>query len=219
MTWNRNSLPFRKYEPKIDPAQFDWKRFLGNAPDQPFDPYIALGNWRWYWDFGAGILGDLMVHWLDAVNWVLDLGMPDKAVTLGANYATKGVWQTPDTIETILQYPDKQVQVHFAGTFVNQHEKAGTTFMGTDATLYADRGRYEIYPEPRRDAKIERFVPGSGEKGADFDIDGTKLHIANWLECVRSREKPVAPAEAGVVAADAAHFANKALREEKVMTR
>ncbi len=212
MSWNRNFIPFRKYVPNINPNQFDWKRFLGNAPDQPFDPYRALGNWRWFWDFGAGILGDLMVHWMDAVNWVLDLPAPSHAVTVGDQFATKGVWETPDTIQTLLQYPKQKLQVHFEGTFVNRHRKAGTTFMGTKGTLYVDRGRYELHPEPRSDFKPEVFSPGGGEKGADFDVDGTSLHIADWLDCIRTRRKPIAPAEAGVAAAAAAHIANAALR-------
>lgn len=211
MTWNRNFMPFRKWVPGINPADFDWKRFLGNAKDQPFDPYRAIGNWRWFWDFGAGILGDLMVHWLDAVNWILDLPMPSRAVTIGDNFATEGVWETPDTIQTILHYPGKKLQIHFEGTFVNQHEKAGVTFMGTEATLYADRGRYEVFPEPNRGVKPESFAPGKDARGADFDVDGTVLHIADWLECIRTRKKPVAPAEAGVLASDAAHLANAAL--------
>ena len=118
MSWNRNSTPFRKRTPKINPSEFDWKRFLGNAPPQPFDAYRAIGNWRWFWDFGAGILGDLMVHWLDAVNWILDLPSPSVAVTVGDQFATQGVWETPDTIQTIFRYPEKKLQVHFEGTFV-----------------------------------------------------------------------------------------------------
>ena len=211
MSWNRNSLPIRRGNPRLDPSQFDWKRFLGNAKEQPFDPYRAIGNWRWFWDFGAGILGDLMVHWLDAVNWILDLPLPERAVTVGDHFATARLWETPDTIQTLLRYPKQQLQIHFEGTFVNQHRRAGVTFMGTDGTLYADRGRFEFTPEPRRQAKPETFIPGKNEKGADFDVDGTILHMTNWFECIRSRKKPIAPAEAGVIAAGAAHIGNAAL--------
>lgn len=213
MSWNRNFLPFRgKGQRNINVSEFDWKRFLGNAPDQKFDPYKAIGSWRWFWDFGAGILGDLMVHWLDAVNWILKLGLPSNAVTIGDHFATQGVWETPDTIQTLMQYSKEKLQIHFEGTFVNQHEKAGVTFMGTEGSIYADRGRFELYPEPRSKFKTEQFIPGKNVKGADFDLDGTLLHIKNWVECIHTREKPIAPAEAGVMASDAAHIANKALK-------
>ena len=59
----------------VDPKQVDWKAFLGNAPDQPFDEY-RFRNWRWFWDFGGGIFTDLMVHFIDVAHWFLDLDHP-----------------------------------------------------------------------------------------------------------------------------------------------
>src|ERR1039457_6497504 len=49
--------------PKIDLADLDWKSFLGSAPDQPFSEQKYL-RWRWYWDFGGGMLTDLLTHWI-----------------------------------------------------------------------------------------------------------------------------------------------------------
>jgi len=90
-------------------------------------------------------------------------------------------------------------------------------FMGTDATLYLDRGRYEIIPE-RGKRKAEEWVLGSGKRGQDFydKPDGELLHLTNWVECVRTRKKPNAPAEAGVSAASAAHLGNLAYRSGQV---
>jgi predicted dehydrogenase len=64
LTWNRNTDRARKVPLNIDPRKVDWKAFLGTAPAQPFDEY-RFRNWRWFWDFGGGILTDLMVHWID----------------------------------------------------------------------------------------------------------------------------------------------------------
>jgi hypothetical protein len=87
-------------------------------------------------------------------------------------------------------------------------------FMGTEATLYIDRGRYEVIPERRSKLAASELVLGEGPRGSDFfnQPDGELLHLANWIECIRSRKKPNAPAEAGVSAASAAHLANIALR-------
>jgi hypothetical protein len=89
--------------------------------------------------------------------------------------------------------------------------------MGTDATLYVDRGRYEVHPERNR-GKAEEVVLGTGPRGKDFydKPDGELLHLTNWVECVRSRKRPNAPSEAGVSAASAAHLANEALRAGQV---
>jgi predicted dehydrogenase len=217
LTWNRNTDRVRKGPQGVDPKKVDWKAFLGNAPKQDFDEY-RFRNWRWFWDFGNGILTDLMVHFIDVVHWFLDVDHPLQATTIGGNYISKDIWETPDTIQTLLTYP-KDLQVYFEGTFVNARNGAMLEFMGSDATLYLDRGRYELHPE-RNKGKYEELVLGTGKRGADFydKPDGELLHLTNWIDCVRSRKTPKAPAEAGVSAASAAHLGNQAFRSGKVAT-
>jgi hypothetical protein len=90
--------------------------------------------------------------------------------------------------------------------------------MGSEATLYLDRGRYEVHPERNKKIAASEMILGSGPRGADFyDLPkGEVLHLANWLECVRTRKRPNCPAEVGVSAASAAHLANQALRSGEV---
>jgi predicted dehydrogenase len=219
LTWNRGGTTrFRRTPMGVDPRQVAWKDFLGGAPDQPFDEF-RFRNWRWFWDFGGGLLTDLMVHWIDVAHWLLDLDHPVRATAIGDHFASQGVWETPDTIQCILEYPNK-VQAHFEGTFSNATYGAMITFIGTDGTIYIDRGRYELTPEHGK-GKPESWILGSNpRKGADFydKPDGELLHLTNWVECVRSRQKPSTPAEAGVGAAAAAHLGNRAYRSGQVAT-
>jgi predicted dehydrogenase len=216
LTWNRNTDRVRRGPQNVDIKKLDWTGFLGNAPKQDFDAY-RFRNWRWFWDFGNGILTDLMVHWIDVVHWYFDLDHPVKAVTIGDNYTSRGIWQTPDTIQTLLVYPN-EMQVYFEGTFCNARNAAMLEFMGTNATLYLDRGRYEIHPEPRSKDKPEELVLGKGTRGRDFyeTPDGEFLHLQNWIDCIRSRRRPNSPAESGVSAASAAHLGNQAFRKNQV---
>jgi predicted dehydrogenase len=218
LTWNRNVDRVRRVPANLDPKKVDWKAFLGNAPDRPFDDYLLRGGWRWFWDFGGGLFTDLMVHWVDVAHWLLDLDHPLTATSVGSFVAAKGVWQTPDTVQTLLVYPG-DVQVYFEGTFSNARNGAMIELMGTDATLYVDRGRYEIHPE-RDKGGYEELVLGKGKRGRDFydKPDGEQLHLEDWLRSVRSRQKPSAPVEAGVKSAAAAHLANEALRSGQVAT-
>lgn len=214
-TWNRNANRFQRFKDAMDPAKVDWKRFLGTAKAQDFDAY-RFRQWRWFWDFGGGIFTDLMVHWIDVVHWFLDLDHPASAASVGDWFAAKDVWETPDTVQTLLRYPDKKVQVYFEGTFSNNRNGSMCEFMGTEGTIYLDRGRYELIPD-RGKTKPEpkSLILGKGEKGLDFydQPDGELLHLTNWIECVRDRSKKVAcPAEAGVSAASAAHLANQSVR-------
>jgi hypothetical protein len=93
-------------------------------------------------------------------------------------------------------------------------------FMGEDATLYLDRGRYEVHPERNKKVQPDELILSTNPpfRGADFydKPDGEMLHTLNWVECVRSRKTPNAPAEAGVSAASAAHLGNIAYRGSKV---
>jgi predicted dehydrogenase len=211
LTWNRNTDRVRRIPLNIDPKKVDWKAFLGNAPEQPFDEY-RFRNWRWFWDFGGGLFTDLMVHWIDVAHWFLKLDHPLRAVALGQHTVSKDVWETPDTVQTVLLYPD-EVQAHFEGTFSNAREGAHIVFMGTEASLYIDRGRYELLPE-RGKGKPEEMILGTGPKGRDFydKPDGERLHLLNWVEAMRARKQPSSPIEAGVSSASAAHLANQALR-------
>jgi len=213
LTWNRNAPRSARPNLNIDPKTVDWKRFLGTAKDQPFDEY-RFRQWRWFWDFGGGIFTDLMVHWIDVVHWYLDLDHPATAASIGDHFQAKDLWETPDTVQTVMQYPDKEVQAYFEGTFVSARNGAMCEFMGSEATLYIDRGRYEIHPERRSKLKASELILGEGPRGADFynQPDGELLHLANWIECIRSRKRPNCPAEAGVSSASAAHLANGSLR-------
>ncbi len=216
LTWNRNSPTTVKNKYGIDPRTVDWKQFLGDSKDQPFDEY-KFRHWRWHWDFGGGILTDLMVHYLDVVHMFLDVDHPATAATIGDHVTTEGIWETPDTIQTLLHYPERELQVYFEGTFSNARNGAMMEFMGTEATLYMDRGRYEIHPEKDK-GEYKELVLGSGKRGADFysTPDGGLLHLTHWIECVRNREKPNTPAEAGVSAASGAHLGNIAYRTGRV---
>ena len=212
MSWNRNADRVKRFPLGVDPKAVDWTAFLGTAKKQPYDEY-RFRNWRWFWDFGGGIFTDLMVHWIDVAHWVLDVDHPLKAVSLGEYVNAKDVWETPDTVQTVLAYPGN-VQMHFEGTFSNARNAARIEFLGTDATLYVDRGRYELIPEKNRKIEPQQMILGSGPIGADFydKPDGELLHLTNWIDCIRSRKKPASPAESGVSGAGAAHLANIALR-------
>ncbi|HVJ81311.1 MAG TPA: Gfo/Idh/MocA family oxidoreductase, partial [Planctomycetia bacterium] len=169
--------------------------------------------------FGGGLFTDLMVHWLDVVHWFCEVETPTLALSFGDWIHAKGHWETPDTVQTLLHYPgtDKRslLQVHYEGTFSNAHRAAMTTFMGSEATLYVDRGRFEFIPERGKTGAVTKVIANNPKsRGADFydQPDGERLHLENWLDCIRTRKETTAPLKAGLSAALAAQLANMALR-------
>ena len=215
MTWNRNTDRVRRFKRDVDPKTVDWKAFLGNAREAAVRrvplPELAL------------VLGLRRRH-LHRPDGPLDRRRPlgprtsttrRRRSASASTSSAKGVWETPDTVQTLLTYPGG-VQMHFEGTFSNARDGAHIEFMGTEATLYVDRGRLRADPgaRTRRRSRRRSILGRAGARGADFydKPDGELLHLTNWVECIRSRKTPTAPAEAGVASAAAAHLANKALR-------
>jgi predicted dehydrogenase len=56
----------------------DWDLWLGPAAERPYHPSYAPFNWRGWWDFGTGALGDMACHIMDAAFWTLDLRGPSR---------------------------------------------------------------------------------------------------------------------------------------------
>lgn len=203
--WFQNYQTHQAPKP-IDTDQLDWKRWLGNAPDQPFDAE-KFRNWRWFWNFGGGAMTDLFTHWIDVVHWAMKTDEPKLAQTLGDKYVFEQ-WDCPDTIQTAMRYSN--FEVGYEGTMVSSVDDGGLEFRGTTATLKLTRGGFGIYREGTRDQ--------NSVLGEHSILDGTISHVGNFLDCVRSRKEPNAPVEAGVAAARAGHIGNLALRRgEKVV--
>jgi predicted dehydrogenase len=189
----------------IDPQLLDWKRWLGSAPDQPFDEE-KFRHWRWFWNFGGGAMTDLFTHWIDVVHWAMKSPEPRLVQTLGDRYVFDK-WDCPDTIQSALRYPD--FEVGYEGTMVSSIDDGGLEFRGTQGTLKIDRGGFTIHRE-----HIKGGNPVLSERSV---ADGTIAHVQNFFACVRDRKEPAAPVETGVAAARAGHLANLALRRgEKV---
>lgn len=62
------------------PPTFDWDLWLGPAATRPWHPAYAHFNWRGWWDFGTGAMGDMACHIMDAAYWVLDLKYPTQVI-------------------------------------------------------------------------------------------------------------------------------------------
>lgn len=78
------------------PQGLDWEQWIGPAPFREYSPAIAPFNWRGYWDFGAGALGDMGCHIMDMPYWALGLGSPDwvEAKEEGATDIAAPLWST-----------------------------------------------------------------------------------------------------------------------------
>jgi predicted dehydrogenase len=195
----------------VDTAKLDWKRFLGNAKEQPFEQRRFL-QWRWYWDFGGGALTDLHSHWGDVIHWYMREDRPQAATAMGAKrYHT--YWDCPDTIVAAWQYPSYNLS--YNGTLVGHLEGGTLVFRGADGMLKITREGYALYPEGVLGAEKTSYPEPVASARASGD--GTLDHMRNFLDCVRSRKTPNANVKNSVASAQAAHMGNLAYRKGEVV--
>ncbi|HWR52805.1 MAG TPA: Gfo/Idh/MocA family oxidoreductase [Bryobacteraceae bacterium] len=184
------------------PPGLDWDMFQGPAPRRPYSPQ-RLRNWRNYWEYGCGPLSDWGVHLLDIAHWYL--GVTEPASTAAAVYGWFNRPQDdrfPDTTDVCWRYPN------FVANFSSRSDVVGTYLWGDEGVLSVNRNGYRVRPvttnwrstggkppfEEKNVALRDEFPPTT----VTFESDEAK-HIRNFLECVKTRQRPVADIETGAV--------------------
>jgi predicted dehydrogenase len=158
-------------------------------------------------------MGNWGVHYFDLVRWLTGEAAPASVAALGGTFAVDDDRTIPDTAETIFQHASGML------TTFSLHETTGQPLLangaevelhGTVGTLYANSRTYKIVPEKGgqfQDPKPRR-KPEEGS-GSDGDLD--QAHARNFLDCVKSRQRPNADIEEGHRSTIFAHLANIAL--------
>jgi predicted dehydrogenase len=191
--------------PPVDTSKLDWKRWLGSAPDRPFDAERFL-RWRHFKPFGGGMLTDLLTHWIDVVHWYMNVEAPLSASTVARTYRMK-TWDWPDAATATLEYPGDFMVTH-TGSYGSSVDDGGLEFRGDLGTLKVDRERLLVFREARPSGWRNTPEP---EIEVRSQADGTVSHLRNWLDCIRSRKTPNASMRIGHQAVRAAHIANAAM--------
>src|SRR5438128_6829738 len=199
------------------PANVDWNLFLNGRRSRPFDPYKFI-NWRLYWEFSGGNVTENMVHQIGLIIRTLDLPLPTAAYMSGGVFSEKDGREVPDTIAVTLDFPG-DLTVTWQSTFSNSHYGLGERYLGSHGTIERLAGSTDMvsgksqtgvwyFPE-----KVNR-PNGAVAEGHTKDVN----HMANFIECIRSRKEPNASVEIGYRSAVAAHMANVAYRQKERVT-
>jgi predicted dehydrogenase len=221
------------------PEGLDWDFYLGPAPLVPFNSNRFLRNFRWFWDYAGGSITDFGNHRLDTVHQVMGVDTPRTVVAAGGRFVLKDDGEMPDLLQATYEYAN--FVLNYEACNFNAHGLGGRTpgmayyqargandrphgeaFYGTNGTLFSDRIGYEIYPEAkavaRRDGSQRLNSPVEGyrmESKRVLGKDSTDLHVKNFIDCVRSRERPAADVEIGHRATNVAHLGNIAYKTRK----
>lgn len=203
--WHGNGAHLQKAPESMQskPSNLDWARFLGPVKWRDYDPQ-QYWNFRAYLDFGGGQVTDLFTHWIDVVHMFMDQDNPVSAVAAGGVYHYKDGRTAPDTINAVLEYPNGW-NATFEATLAPGIKGAAVEMCGTEGKLFITRGQFEYL---------------SAEKGAEPVIvkapkEQTIEHVANFLDCVRTRKLPNGDVWIGHRSAQASHLANIAYLQKR----
>ena len=179
----------------------DWRKWLLTKPYRPFDPKVYC-EFRLYKEFSSGIPDQWMSHAIDLVHWYTGESAPHSVVAHGGIFAWHDGRENADTFQALLEYP-KGFLVSYSTSFGND-APSFTRYMGKKATLTNIGGegspRFQLVEEKGNhedDADIDKervskYVLLPGQTGLPpMGIDDlTTEHMANWFECMRSRQQP-----------------------------
>jgi predicted dehydrogenase len=202
--WHGNGYHLRRAPASLQqkPSNLDWAQFLGPVRWRDWDPQQYY-NWRAYLDFGGGQVTDLFTHWIDVVHMFMGQDVPISAVAAGGVYAYKDGRTAPDTINVLLEYPGDYTAT-FEATLVPGITGAAVEFCGTKGRLWIDRSRYEWHP-----------LRGEVETVQNGNYDFTLDHVNNFLECMRTRQRPNGDVLIGHRSAQASHLGNIAYEQKR----
>jgi predicted dehydrogenase len=195
----------------------NWQAFLNGRPDHGFDGY-RFTNWRLFWEFSGGNVTENMVHQIAWIMSALDLPLPTAAYQSGGVFSEKDGRQVPDTIAVTLEFPE--MIVTWQSTFSNSRFGLGEHILGSDGTIEHVAGATDMVSG--RSEEITRYYPEKANRPNGAALPGENKdqnHMANWIDCVRSRKPPNAPVEIGYRSAVAAHMANIAYRKKQRVTQ
>jgi predicted dehydrogenase len=201
--------------PNCDPPkELDWDFYIGPSPMMPYNPncYYNYG-YDWFKSTGGGLQLSWGVHHFDIVQWAMGVQWPMAISASGGKFAfPNDNVEWPDTLAAIAEYgPCPLAKNGFVLEYSmrigcrHQHRSHSKCFMGTQASLWIDRGRYTITGETPR--KGETTVANMAVLAAEGD---EIRHTAVFLDNVRNHKKPVDDVEVGHYAANVGHLINVA---------
>jgi predicted dehydrogenase len=192
------------------PPGIDYDAWLGPAPKRPFNENRFHYNWRFFWDYGNSELGNQGVHVLDVALWGIQAlhknihVYPKRISATGGIYWLDDAKEVPDTQAVVYDYGD--LMLHFElRSFASDHfmhqgdpKAAGTdfytAFYGTEGTLMAGNWGWKVFHMGGAVEPSMKPVP--------------ETHEQNWLECMKSRQRPNSDIEIGRLSTMLCHLGN-----------
>jgi predicted dehydrogenase len=206
------------------PANLNYDFWTGPAPMRPYNILVHPKRWRAFMEYSNGIMGDMCVHMLDTVRWMLDLGWPTKIASTGGILVEKDAKaNTPDTQSASFDFDDLRVQWQHRtyGHPADPEFPWGATLYGAKGTLRLSVHKWHFQPTQKKAESIakdvvyelEQYPEDKTEPGLEKHVaPAVRGHMKDFLRCVESRERPISDIEEGHISASSCILANVAMK-------
>lgn len=213
--------------PETDVPDFlDYDMWCGPAPKRPYDGLPHKRWWRTFMEYGNGITGDMCVHVLDTVRWMLDLKWPESInSTGGIRVQTEGKSNISDTQVATFEYPDFDVvwQHRTWGNPTDPDYPWALFIYGEKGTLKASTMRADFIPQGKGDpihfdCVFERDEYPEDVDEPDIELNAapaTRAHMKDFLEAIEKRSRPIADIEEGHISTAACILANLSMQLDR----
>jgi predicted dehydrogenase len=210
------------------PAFFDYELWTGPAPMRPYDGLPHIRWWRTFMEYGNGIMGDMCIHMLDTVRWMLKLGWPKRITSTGGIYVDKtGKSNIADTQTAVFEYNELNcVWQHRAwGTPEDPEYPWAFKIYGDKGTLAGSTMKCDFTPQGKGE-KIHLDVVYEKEKYPEdlteprIELNAapaTRLHMIDFLNAIENRGRPVADIEEGHISTASCILANISMKTGRPM--
>jgi predicted dehydrogenase len=211
------------------PATLDYEMWTGPAPMRPYNKWVHPRGWRAFMEYGNGIVGDMCIHMLDMVRWMMDLPAPTRISSSGGILVDKASKANiTDTQTATFEFGDVQVVWNHRtwGESVDAKYPWSATFYGEKGTLKASVFSYDFIPQGGGKAvhkdveyEFEKYPEDKTEKDLETHCaPAIRGHMKDFLSAVASRGKPVADIEQGYISTAACILANVSMQLGRSIT-
>jgi predicted dehydrogenase len=225
--------------PDLSPENLDWDTWLGTAPKKAFDP-LVFARWRCWKEYGTGVAGDLLVHLISGMQFVLGINeIPKRVSAFGGIYRWRDGRNTPDVHAVLFEYANVPVYMRLS---LDTESAEVTRFMGSKGIIELTEFGLSYSPQPGVDLAPSYYSasfparlktpylaqwhqendPKPGREPAPEslsfkgnDYDDLRPHLWNFFEAVRSRKPVLQDAVFGHNAALGCHMANESYYRKK----
>jgi predicted dehydrogenase len=212
------------------PSNLDYEMWTGPAPMRPYNNLCNPRRWRAFKEYGNGIVGDMCIHMLDTVRWMMDLGWPTKVSSHGGILVDKNSKANiPDTQTATFEFPQLSVVwTHRTwGDAPDPDYPWGLTLYGDKGTFKASVQRCDFIPRGNKSKTVHRDVVMELDKypedKTEKDLEqhvapAIRVHMLDFLKAIAQRSKPIADIEQGHISTASCILANMSMELGRTLT-